>query len=720
MTGAGRATKQYRASNMNSGRNQHYIPSFLQRAFGIPGKSKSRMEIWRFGLDGQLGRGRIKETGSGDYFYSRPSTDGRRTLDDIITAIEADLSRVLRAVRSRSMGVSIDAEEAAAIVSHMLGRTAHVRSSYRDLVDHLLKRGKALFVERANFEKLVGLDSDAPTRRFRELVVSDLARRPEVARLGIPLQLLERVAFVLLKETSTELLGPSLDWVAGILDEVRSRSGELVRDGHNRALEQAVKSNAYEALLRTFEWTVEHAPESGAILPDCVVIAFGADGRASTHLFVGGEELRAVVMAVSPEKLLVGCKPGFELASDFDYNVEAARLSHSFFLAPRNDTETSSLHAKIGGQFRLALEASIEGALEELLPKKDGDERRQAGPDVGAFGMTPESGANYKSSPAGAVEEDPADRTQLELKALVADVARNLPLERLDGITVGSDYPALLRAVDRGLDGVPVAETISPKFGTGIAQTVMVKRSGVIKGRVVMSSVVGEALISDDAEAANWAVRIVVNQMAQVALIGIVDERLPGRLLAPLESEMDAWLYANVDGAAAAYAASRIAAGYGDGRESGDELRESLAVGLDRLGSVVAEERMAYSRHGDMTKLLGVVLPAVRQVLRVAADLLGQCSLSGESPFDESGTLPEALDRLQLANWFRFYEDHLKRFHRRLGRWESFDEFLAFNLHVERLLWSVGMFAWESPNGLRIEIPPDWDSRAFDALRVGP
>ena len=330
------------------------------------------------------------------------------------------------------------------------------------------------------------------------------------------------------------------------------------------------------------------------------------------------------------------------------------------------------------------------------------------------------SRAKYKPSLAASDDRAPVDRFQSELTALVSDVERTVPLQRLDGITVGSDYPGLLRDVDRGFDGASVAQTMAPEFGTGIAQTVMVKRSGVIKGRVVMSSAVGEALISDDSEAASRAVRIIVTQLAQVALIGIVDEQLPGRLLTPLESDIDGWLYKSVDGVPATYSASRMAAGYGDSQATRDELRESLVVSLGRLSSFVAEERTMYSMHRNMTKLLGVVLPTVRHVLTVAADLLGQCSVTGKPPLDDSGELAEALDRLGLANWLRYYDGHLKRFHGRLGRWESFDEFLAFNIHVERLLWSVGMFAWEDPNGLRIEIPPDWDARAFDAFRDDP
>ena len=40
------------------------------------------------------------------------------------------------------------------------------------------------------------------------------------------------------------------------------------------------------------------------------------------------------------------------------------------------------------------------------------------------------------------------------------------------------------------------------------------------------------------------------------------------------------------------------------------------------------------------------------------------------------------------------------QFHKQLGRWESFDEFLSFNVHVERLLWQFGMFPWEKPEGI--------------------
>ena len=702
---------------MNGGPNQHYIPKFLLRAFGIP---KRRVEIWCFGLDERPVRRRIKRTGSDDYFYSRPSRDGHPTLDDTISAIESQLSQTLREVRSKTSEEPIDPIEAAAIVSHMLSRTAHVRSTLRDGLARLLERFEALFAEPTKVKKMVGLDSDAPTGRFREMVASELARSSGIAGLAIPPRILERVAFVVLKEASTDLLGHSRELVSMALDKVRSQLGELVRDAHNKGLYQAANSNERETLLRTFEWTVESTAESGAILPDCVVIAFGEGGKASSPLFVGGEKLRAVVMPVSPEKLLVGRMPGFELPADFEYNKDAARLSHSFFLSPRNDAETSCLHVMIGEQFTPELEASIEAAFEGILLEGDSGGPGQSGTEPVPYEWRPTAWDSYQVSVTASGDKATSERIQKQLMALVANVANRLPLRRLDGITVGSDYPALLRGVGRGFEGAAAANTVPAEIGVGIAQTITVKRSGVIKGRVVMSGAVCAALISADPKVADWAADIVVKQLARVALIEIVDETLPGRLLAPLESEIDGWLYANVDGVPEAYVASRIAAGFGNGRESRDELRASLVVSLDRLRSVAAEERLAYDTHRDIEKLLNVMLPAVRHVLAFAADLLGHCSSSGESPLDTSGTLAEALDRLGLALWFKEYERHLERFHRRLGRWGSFDEFLAFNLHVERLLWSVGMFAWEDANGLRVTIMADWDTRAFDARRIVP
>ena len=503
-----------------------------------------------------------------------------------------------------------------------------------------------------------------------------------------------------------------------MLDGIRSDSGSVVRNAHNKGLDEARGGvvNAFEESLQKLEWEVAGAPEGGVILPDCVVVALGKDGKTGSHLLVGGKNIGAVVMGLSSEHLLVGCVPGFCLPNGFEYNVEAARLSHSFFLASRHDAEMVRLQGMIGERLRSEMDAATEAAFEEKLPASDGDWDDQEKAESSEFGWNSALPMQYELSLNGCGDETTTHRILKQVTAVVEHVAEALPLERLDGITIGSDYAALLGAVDRGIEGGPEVETVPAEVGQGIAKTVLVKRSGQIKGRVVMSSIVATGLVAEDRNDNEWALNVLVNELARVGFLRIVDETLPGRLLAPIENEFDAWLYQKIGGLLDGYFASTVAAQFGNSREKADELRHLLVQSIDRLSIRAADARQEYRENGDMSKLEEAVLPAVSHVLMFSTDLLGHCWSSGESYLDNAGMLKEALERAGLTSWIEVYKEHLVSFCRRLGRWKSFDEFLAFNLHVERLLWSVGLFAWESTEGVWIEVMYDWDPRAF---RVG-
>ena len=689
-----------------AGRNQHYIPRFLQRAFGIRPR---RREIWYFGRTQIAERRLIKRTASEDYFYSEPKADGSSTLDDAITMKESDLADLLDGVRAASPGDVIASPVAAAIVSHLTQRTAHVRAAFSEVVARMLDRAEEAFSKRDNIEVLMGLDNGLPNERFRDQVMKELAGRPEFARIDIPTRVLERTAFLLAKESSGEMVASA----SGLIGGLRPQSTELVRDSHNKALGNTIRTGEYEAMLQKFDWSVESGSAAGAILPDCVSISLGSKGVAGNHLLIGRGKLQALLLAVSPERLLVGRSPGFTLPSEFDYNIEAARLSHTFFLAPRNDEETARLHAMIGQKLRPALVEAVQGGFDDAFRERTTAGLGKEESDTGTSGCRPTSGGQYELSLDRCGDELTTARIQEAVFLLVDEVATAMPLERLDGISIGSDYPGLLKAVRRGWENAPEPETVPSELGIGVAQTVSVKRSGIVKGRIVASSIVSDALISKDSKKRTWGMHVLVRQLAAVAQMEIVDGCLPGTLLGSAAEGIDGWLYAYVGGAPESYAASWMAAAFQDSAEVALGLRELLATAIDRFMTVVPRERLAYREHGDLEMLLGVVLPETRRVLIVAADLLGYCAFTDVSPIGGKRLLGEALDRAGLRNWFGVYGDHLARFHRRSGRWESFDEFLAFNIHVERLLLTVGMFAWEAPEGLRIEVPLGTDAEAL-------
>ena len=690
-----------------AGPNQHYIPSFLQRAFGILPRRK---EVWYFSCGEAAERRRIKRTASEDFFYSKLRADGP-TLDDAITRIESDLAVWLREIRSKSPGDVIAAKMAAALVFHLAERTAHFRAVLSEWMARVLERAEESFVERDRVEALMGTDDVVPTDRFRELATSELASNPEVSQFNIPLHLLERIAFLLAKENVAEMVG----FVSAALDWWRPQATEFVRDSHNKGLGQAVDSSEseYEAFLRTFDWTVKEAPATGAIVPDCVVVAVGLEGEAGNHILIGREKLRALVLAVSPQRLLVGCKPGFALPDNFDYNVEAACVSHTFFLAPRNDDDASRLRAMIGQKLGPILAEAVDCGFEEVVAGESGAMTGGEVSGTEALGWKPTSACRYELLLDGCGDEHTMAKVRGAVIALVDEVAGVLPLERLDGITIGSDYPALLRSLVCGWDNAPIPETVPPEVGVGVAKSVTVKRSGMVKERIVVSSIVSDALIAEDSEQRAWGTHVLVRRLASVALMEIVEGCLPGSLLGSLGDGIDGWLYVNVGGAPESYSASWIAAAFGNSEEIAAGRRELLAAGIDRMITVIPQERLAYREHGDLDRLLGVALPIIQHVLLLGADLLGHCAFTVEDPLGSTSDLGDALDRAGLRKWFRVYGDDLARFHQRLGRWASFEEFLAFNIHAERLLLVVGMFVWDSPEGIRVEVPVVTDAEAL-------
>ena len=691
-----------------AGANQHYIPSFLQRAFGIRPKRK---EIWYFSCGEAAERQLIKRTASEDFFYSKVRADGRPTLDDAITRIESDLAVWLRDIRSKSPGDIIAAKVAAAVVFHLAQRTAHFRAVLSEGTARALERAEESFAEGASVEALMGMDNVAPTDRFRELATSELASNREVAQFNIPLRVLERIAFILAKENVGEMVGLA----SVVLDLWRQQAAEVVRDSHNKGLGQAIdlSESGYEAFLRTFNWTVEQAPATGAILPDCVVVAVGSEGKVGNHMLIGRDKLRALVLAVSPQRLLVGRKSGFALPDDFDYNFEAACLSHTFFLASRNDDDASRLCAMIGQKFGPTVAEAVDSSFEKVATGQSGEMTGDEAWGIESLGWKPTSACRYELLLDRGGDEHTMARVREAVVALVAELAGVLPLERLDGVTIGSDYPALLRTLERGWDNAPMPETARPEVGIGVAQTVTVKRSDMVKGRIVMSSIVSDALIAEDAGQKAWGTYVLVRRLASVALMEIVEGCLPGTLLGSPDDGIDGWLRVNLGGAPESYSASWMAAAFGHSGEIAAGRRELLAEGIDRMITVVPQERLAYREHGDLDRLLGVALPTIQHVLIVGADLLGHCAFTGEDPLGSTSDLGHALDRAGLRKWFRVYSDDLARFHQRLGRWASFEEFLAFNIHAERLLLVVGMFAWDSPDGIRVEGPLCTDAEAL-------
>lgn len=703
---------------MMAGRNQHHIPRFLQRGFAVVGTGGHK--IWRFDKERLPTAPRsIRSTACEDDFYSEASPTGQRTLDEEITDLEGPLAKGLSTLRAVPVGTVFESEAAAELVNHLAPRTAHVRQTIERGMRQLASGASELFTDSDRLKALMGIDQPRPNEVFRKHTNDLLQQHEAIASLGLPDHVIERIAFYIAKEQFESSVEGALPSFRNLFRNSMATSGGIAREGHNKGLGKQRDPNARRDFLRTLKWCNVSAPPEGAILPDCVALAIDHAGFAAPLMLSDVEETVAVIMPLCSKSLLLGVVDDRALSPGFTYNREAARSSHRFFLADNNSTSVQALQLMIDERSLNLVDIAVQQAFKEFLPSvpgkaidPDDDEPRL---DSETTELETSAPWSYQLSCIDCADEATANAISVSIVQLTDAFGKSLSIRRLEGVTFAADYAAALAVIDRGRSGLAPPTTIDRSIGVGIAQTVNIIRDGRVMCRIVLDGAVAHALVSGDDRRVDWAIGVVARQLALVALTEIVDVTLPGVMLQPVREPLQGWLYGAVGTAIDGYTAAHICAGFGDPEEMAEGFRDLLAEALDRMRSTVLLARLVYRHTGELDELLGITVPLVRHVLLFAADLLGHCAALGIEPVPSQSALAAALDHAGLRLWLRRYHADLEAFRLRLGRWESFEEFSAFTLHVERLLWQLGMIPWNSDQGMRVEIPLASDAEALMA-----
>lgn len=688
---------------MPSGPNQHYLPRFLQRPFGTRPKRKS---IWVFARGAGPEAKTIKEVGASEHFYSDPPNNGERTLDDEITDIENVLSKNLAVIRGQHPGTGIDAAIAAEIVDHLVPRTAHVRINIERGLRVMSEGVEMILSDEKRVQSLIGLDEDEPGEAFRKNFSERLNEIEGIENLGVPEHVIQRVAFFQAKENFSSVAEDTLPTLQKLFSSWLQANEGIVRESHNKIVKAVSASTPRLKLLENLKWTVDAAPPEGVILPDCAAVGIDSSGHAAPAMFVDLREVAAIILPIAPDKLLIGASRNCEFAGPADFNEDAARCSHDFFLAPTKNDCLTGLQELIGERSTKLVEDGVGDALApHLVPLPECSEKDAPAFPVDLIKPSDEPW-QYELTLIGCGDADEAQSLVTAIKSVVSSIARAVPLQRLDGITVASDYPGAVASVDRGYDHEADELRNAPEeIGRGIARTISVRRDDRWKERIVIDAGALFAILADDSDTVDWGVFTLVRQLMEVGIPEIIERDLPGIWMAPVKDPLQGFLYSNIHPAIFAYLTSHISAGFGDAPRFSAEKRQLLTTALGVMTSTGLAERLDYRYHGDLDRLLETVMPRISYVLQFAAELLGHCAALGEDPLGDSDELSAALADTGLTQWFPVFGDRLEQFRMRLGRWESFDEFLALNIHVERLMWQLGMLPWLGPKGIRIEIP---------------
>jgi hypothetical protein len=706
-----------------AGNNQHDIPQALQRGFRIPGGSKKESTTWRYEKAAEPCSVLIKEEVAGPHFYSEPSSDGSRTLDDEITDYEVAFGRHLHELKNAPIDQAVDSAIAAEIIAHLTIRNAHLRRTFTGGVTTLLNRAVEVFCNQATLGPILGIDQDTPTEKFKALIDEHLVGNPAIAAAGLPARVLYQIAHMMLKERFRTFFAEQVPFMTTMLGTLTAQAPAFIRDSHNKILSTTLAPDGRIEPLKELNWRVMPCPSEGFVLPDCVALATDDQSGFKPLIMADLKEITVVLMPLSSERMLVGFGPSQPVPGLDDFNEAAVKASHNFFIAGRLDQRLKGLADSIGktsGQF---IDETIGSTFSDFLAERIPASAAGAVPNSDDLGsqdteieQIPPQPPRYSVDFFGCADQETANAIIANLYTVTEALVQIMPLDRLDGITFASDYPAALRDLKRGFPDAAPLQPTTEEYGASVAMAPSVLRDGVCKVHIVLRGEIGHSLINEDENVWRPALQLLVGQLAHAASIQILDESLPGVLLKPIEDRYDAFLYACIHAAWTGYFTARASAAFYP--EAGLAHQELLLSVLKRAQNDIPAARLAYRFHGDIDKLLEIALPRIAEILRFSGSVLGHYDGLENSSFDDPALIA-MVEAMGLCDWLALFDSELPWLWDRRRKWASFNEFLMLNRHVERLLWSYGLIPWRTDEGqIYITVPVASDADKLGGARA--
>ncbi len=677
-----------------AGKRQHYIPRFLQRGFLAEQTGEAeRTWLHRRGTAARLVG--IKDVGVGEFFYSKLGPADEERLDDLITSIEWDIHTSLQELQRAPRGPIADSRIPARVTTHLTLRTAHVRSTFLQGAEQLLDQLSVIISDSDQLRKLMGIDSVGMS-----LPLSAIEEELNSSPLGelFPRPFAKRALAFSLRESFNEFYSFQMPVVADAFTKLINALPAMTRDGHNKALRISQESK-WEADLAQLSWRTYSV--EGAILPDCIALAqSGSD--SITALTLREEKIpNIIILPIAHDLLLVGSKEEIKEINIEKINAASAACSDSFFIA-RNSYNSTDFASLIGQRCSLSIKKVVAEAISEVR-------QRDSSQSIARTGMDPVVSANHSSSFSfsltcqGFADSETATKLGNVMRGIAKEMSRDLPLSNLDGITFAADYAAALESLDRG-DPALLADRTRPRnYGQAIAKCVHVIRDGKRKEHIVLSAVVARALFDTEDENNAWALHVVVGMLANVAHSALYEQGLPS--MSDIQFDIvSGRLHVASSSCPGMYFSAKTSAFADNG--AGERFATLFLDSLSSAQQAIQCAKQTYLVDLAMDQLLDVALTHISSVLDHAAEWLGhRDGLPSQESFPGS-SLPENLKNQGLRDWIELFGRDLRRLYDADDQF-TIESILALSQHVERLLWTVGMFPWPTEEGdLYVSLAP--------------
>lgn len=323
-----------------SGRQHHYLPQFLQRAFHAR-KSGGEYYVYahRKSSSFQPNTGSI---GKQRDFYGIPEAS---KADDNITLEEGRLAEVVnRANAEGDAGVSQD--ELAVLVASLSIRTKKIREALKEAAPRIIatlskaydvareasRQYDDFFADKAQIERMIG--AEIAQRRMDR---NQAAKARAFVRTGILQQAKARKEMAVLEAKAM---------FDALLTKLEGEASGIADSAFLRIFQESAVPDKRIELFRKLRYSIVDAPEGESfVLGDCAVVSVQSDGTPKLALgnVDEGLSLREVWLPISPKRAVVGCAEGFSPSLDTSgVNRLSAMLSHEFFITREPLTEKDS------------------------------------------------------------------------------------------------------------------------------------------------------------------------------------------------------------------------------------------------------------------------------------------------------------------------------------------------------------------------------------------
>ncbi len=668
-----------------AGKRQHYIPRFLQRGFLDASDSKAdRTWLYRRGAKPSLVG--IRDVGVGEYFYSKLSSDGIKTLDDLITEFERDLDGDLNLIRSTPVGQHVDAEIAARLVAHLAIRTNHVRSLFSQGAEKIVDEMAGLVLDTVKMRGLLGIDVPTSIKKIAT-PMNDAFDALYLEKYPLPTELTKRMLSFYVRELFDSFYqGVQADLSQKIV-EVIGVIPTITRDAHNKSLME-MKHSSWEDRLSQFTWKTFSV--ANAILPDCVVLVGEPDGSIVPLILSSPNKIESVFFPIAHNKVLIGsCKENSDINIE-SINFFAAECSDRFFIS-HQDNDLSGLSNLIGERCANTINAVVKESMSDLANSSLFKFAEVQQSIVSDDYFKPFS---FSLACVGFADSKFSMKLGNIIQIIVQELGRSMPLSSIDGFTFSSDYAHTLQNLDRGDPNLAPDLTQPRGYGRGVAKCVTVNREGKSKNHIVVDAVIAVSLLSDDENERMSSIHIIVSMLSHIGHEVLYEKKLQDKTFVP--DKFSQLFHMGVSCAPGSYFSARQSA-FCD-TNAGGRYADLLLDCIKVAHEVVVAARLMYRVDNDLDSLLKTAVTQMSFIIAHAAQWVGhQDGEVEQDDFSRIALLTE-LKAFGLDSWIVLLGRDLSRLYDVEGQFNEVNIY-SLDRHVERLLWIFQIFPWPLEDG---------------------